>query len=415
MRFITRDDASLSVALVAASVILFRQPLRDGLDFVQAVEARYRLDLMPALLLLIIVFAFHQYRKRTEVRAALAASALDAAHVRRHSVTLQYLVDLSQGLGHVQDREALQQTLWRHLPALTGNREFWVLLNRAEWELVVHETRNPRPLDVLATIAERAVRRSEGAERVEGAADPEGAAAAAPEEDQCFPMIVNGAAVGVLAVRGDLGPDQRSVMCAAAATIAIAVKNMQVLLDTRELSVRDELTGCVTRAAGLETVSLELRRARRTHVPVSLLMFDVDNFKAINDEFGHLGGDEVLRAVGAQLRRMLRSTDIRCRYGGDEFLIILPDTPAAGAGHVAEWVRREVANLKIHSGGTVLTTTVSIGVAAVGAEATDCTALIGRADAALYEAKRSGRNRVVVAATPGGREDAEMVAVRKAG
>ena len=123
-------------------------------------------------------------------------------------------------------------------------------------------------------------------------------------------------------------------------------------------------------------------------------MFDIDHFKTINDELGHLRGDDLLRAVGAQLTRVLRSTDMRCRYGGDEFLIILPDTPLIGAQQVAESVRREMATLAMVAGGKTIPVTVSVGIAAAGPAELGVTALIERADDALYQAKRAGRDRL---------------------
>ena len=129
-------------------------------------------------------------------------------------------------------------------------------------------------------------------------------------------------------------------------------------------------------------------------------MFDIDHFKTINDELGHLRGDDLLRAVGAQLTRVLRSTDVRCRYGGDEFLIILPDTPLIGAAQVAESVRREMATLAMVAGGKTIAVTVSVGAAAAGPAELGVTSLIERADDALYQAKRAGRDRCVVAGAP---------------
>jgi len=129
-------------------------------------------------------------------------------------------------------------------------------------------------------------------------------------------------------------------------------------------------------------------------------MFDIDHFKTINDQLGHLRGDDLLRAVGAQLTRVLRSTDMRCRYGGDEFLIILPDTPLLGAQQVAESVRREIATLAMVANGQTIPITVSVGVATAGRDVPGIAALIERADEALYEAKRAGRNRCAIAGVP---------------
>ena len=126
-------------------------------------------------------------------------------------------------------------------------------------------------------------------------------------------------------------------------------------------------------------------------------MFDIDHFKTINDQLGHLRGDDLLRAVGAQLTRVLRSTDVRCRYGGDEFLVILLGTPLLGAQQAAENLRREIETLAMVAGDRMVAVTASIGVAAAASTEMDVTALIERADEALYRAKRAGRNRFCVA------------------
>jgi diguanylate cyclase (GGDEF)-like protein len=162
------------------------------------------------------------------------------------------------------------------------------------------------------------------------------------------------------------------------------------------------LTGCFNHQHCLEALDSELRRARRSGRPLSIVMFDIDHFKSINDDLGHLRGDEILRAVGAQLARMLRTSDVSCRYGGDEFLIILPETDLPGAERVAEALRREIATLVISTAAErVLTVTASIGVAVAAPTEVDVAALIKRTDEALYRAKRAGRNRACVAIEPG--------------
>jgi diguanylate cyclase (GGDEF)-like protein len=180
------------------------------------------------------------------------------------------------------------------------------------------------------------------------------------------------------------------------------VRNVHLFQETREHSLRDSLTNCFNRGHALETLDAELRRSRRSRQPLSILMFDIDHFKTINDELGHLRGDDLLRAVGAQLTRVLRSSDVRCRYGGDEFLIILPDTPLIGAQQVAESVRREIATLAMVAGGNTIAVTASVGVATAGPAELGVNALIERADDALYQAKRAGRDRVSIAGAPPG-------------
>ena len=123
----------------------------------------------------------------------------------------------------------------------------------------------------------------------------------------------------------------------------MSVKNAQLFREVRENSVSDALTGCFTRGHALEVVDAELRRARRSQMPVSLIMFDLDHFKDVNDRHGHLCGDAVLSAVGKRMKEVLRGSDLKCRYGGEEFLVLLPETPLHGARRVADTLRREIA------------------------------------------------------------------------
>jgi diguanylate cyclase (GGDEF)-like protein len=218
----------------------------------------------------------------------------------------------------------------------------------------------------------------------------------------CFPMLAGGVAVAVLGVRpgATLTAEQRRSLGAAAALIAIAVRNVQLFLETREQSLRDDLTGCFNRGHGLDTLDRELRRSRRLRQPLSIVMFDIDHFKTINDELGHLRGDDLLRAVGAQLTRVLRSTDIRCRCGGDEFMVILPDTPGLGARQVAESLRRELMTLAMVANGKTIAVTASLGIATASHSDLGITGLIERADRAMYQAKHLGRNRFCVDEDP---------------
>jgi diguanylate cyclase (GGDEF)-like protein len=279
-------------------------------------------------------------------------------------------------------------------PAFAGEREFWVLTRRNDrWEPFLQDTTaaRRRSLDECEAIADRALAPGTLADaRLEGLVDG---------DVLCFPMVTASVAIGVLGIQdaATVTSDQRKALGAAAGQIAIAVRNVQLFLETREHSLRDGLTNCFNRGHGLDTLESELRRARRSRQPLSILMFDIDYFKTINDQLGHLRGDDLLRAVGAQLTRVLRSSDVRCRYGGDEFLIILPDTPLIGAQQVAESVRREISTLAMNAGGRTVPVTVSIGVASAGPAELGVTALIERADNALYQAKRAGRNRVALA------------------
>jgi diguanylate cyclase (GGDEF)-like protein len=389
MRLITRNDASLAVGLIAGTGVIFQRPLRFVWEAAWDVQESYRIDLLPALTIFIGVFLFHEARKRAQAKAEAFAAAAEAAHARTRSAELERLMTFSQALANSLDLATLQHALWRYLPAFAGERAFWVLARRADrWEAVVQPAAaaSGRSWSEFESMAEHALAPARLAEtRVVGLV--EGTVLS-------FPMVA-GQPVGVLAIDDGvtLDGDQRRALGVATGLIAIAVRNVQLFLETQEQNLRDSLTGCFNRGHGLEALGGELDRARRSRQPLSILMFDIDHFKTVNDQLGHLRGDDLLRAVGAQLTHVLRSTDLKCRYGGDEFLIILPDTPIAGAQHAAEAVRRKIAALAIVSGGKTIPVTVSIGVAEAGPAELGVAALIERADDALYQAKRDGRNR----------------------
>jgi diguanylate cyclase (GGDEF)-like protein len=145
-------------------------------------------------------------------------------------------------------------------------------------------------------------------------------------------------------------------------------------------------------------IDAELRRARRSQTPVSVIMFDLDHFKDLNDRHGHLCGDAVLNAVGKRMREVVRGSDLKCRYGGEEFLVVLPETPLHGARRVAETLRREIAERPIPWSGDGLTVTASFGLAQTMPGEVNVEAVLARADQALYRAKDDGRNCVRIAA-----------------
>jgi diguanylate cyclase (GGDEF)-like protein len=147
----------------------------------------------------------------------------------------------------------------------------------------------------------------------------------------------------------------------------------------------------------IDQIDTELRRARRSQMPVALIMFDLDRFKDVNDRHGHLCGDAVLAAVGARMRDVLRGSDLKCRYGGEEFLVLLPETPLEGAKRVADTLRRELADMAVQWKDETLHITASFGVSVALPSEIDPQALISRADAALYRAKDQGRNCVRLA------------------
>ena len=171
-------------------------------------------------------------------------------------------------------------------------------------------------------------------------------------------------------------------------------QNLQLSL---EMAITDQLTGLYNRRYMTRHLNTLARHAAQTGKPVSLLILDIDFFKAVNDSWGHPVGDEVLKEFATRLARNVRGIDLACRYGGEEFVVVMPDTDVQYAYGIAERVRQQVAEAPFPVSAPVgaLDITISIGVAA--SEGPDDTAekLLRRADAALYRAKRDGRNRVV--------------------
>lgn len=173
----------------------------------------------------------------------------------------------------------------------------------------------------------------------------------------------------------------------------------------REQAIRDPLSGLYNRRYLDETLPRELVRARRDHLPLSLLMIDIDHFKHLNDRFGHPAGDEVIRQLARLIHHGARGGDLPCRYGGEEFLLVFPEMAIEAAAERAEQWRQSFQELVI-GGEAAIRATFSAGVVAFPIHGDTAESLIQAADSALYAAKRRGRNRVVVGAA----ESAESVA-----
>jgi diguanylate cyclase len=181
------------------------------------------------------------------------------------------------------------------------------------------------------------------------------------------------------------------------------ISNLQQSLEAiRAESLTDPLTGLGNRKYFDRSIKAAVASALKTGEPLSLLMFDIDHFKSFNDSFGHLTGDQVIRLVGMSLKQAIKGQDVTARYGGEEFAVVLPNTALRQALTVADNIRRAVMakDLKKKSTGEILgRVTISVGVSMLKQD-DDIDSLIERADACLYIAKRSGRNRVVCEADP---------------
>ncbi|MCD0247002.1 GGDEF domain-containing protein [Xanthomonas melonis] len=220
---------------------------------------------------------------------------------------------------------------------------------------------------------------------------------AMPVATACLPMSAQGTQLGFLFLSTPgPGPMPRlEIAEAAAEQLSLALSNLRLRESLRRQSIRDALTGLYNRRYLEESLSHELARCARRGLPLSVLMLDVDHFKQFNDSQGHAGGDLLLAAVGELLLTRLRAEDVACRYGGEEFTVILPETDGEEAMRVAEQIRAHVAALAVSDGQRALPrVTASIGVASFPVDGELGSSLIQKADAALYAAKRGGRNRV---------------------
>ncbi len=218
----------------------------------------------------------------------------------------------------------------------------------------------------------------------------------------CVPMIVQDERLGMIHLSSpDLAVLERlNLVEVVAEQLAMALHNLHLRQRLRTQSIRDPLTGLYNRRYLEESLLRELSRCARRDLPLALMMLDLDHFKALNDCLGHAGGDALLAAFGQLLGGMVRPEDIACRYGGEEFTVILPGASADVAQRRAEQIRVAVEQLQVqHQGQTLPPITVSIGVAAYPDHGSTGEELLRCADAALYAGKRNGRNRVASAVT----------------
>jgi two-component system, cell cycle response regulator len=215
-------------------------------------------------------------------------------------------------------------------------------------------------------------------------------------------MRTGGSTVGALYLArfaGDpLADDDRKLVELVAAEAAAAIQNARLYKETQRLATTDPQTGLFNYRYFLEMLAMEAARARRLGYPVGLLMLDVDDFKRVNDTYGHLVGDQVLREVAMVLRRSLRRTDVAVRYGGEEFAVVLPGLGAPGVRAVGEKLRRAVRGLPRleRDGKEAPPITISVGGVSQSPTLVDSVSLVREADAALYEAKRRGKDVVHV-------------------
>lgn len=230
----------------------------------------------------------------------------------------------------------------------------------------------------------------------------------------CLPLVAQGETLGVLyleenpAISASSAPlsvtvgqheklNRRAV--AVAERLSLALSNLKLREVLRSQSIRDPLTGLFNRRYLEESLAREVQRAVRKKSIFCVVMLDLDHYKRFNDTFGHQAGDLLLREIAGALKTRVRAGDLACRYGGEEFAVVLSDVGASGANVCIEAIRDEIKHLPIHYRGQVLSSvTISAGIAEFPTHGETPEDLIRAADAALYRAKRAGRDRVLTAA-----------------
>ena len=218
----------------------------------------------------------------------------------------------------------------------------------------------------------------------------------------CVPLIAHGTSLGMLHVsaheRDGTANNDTTLVEAIAEQLSLAIANLHLRETLRLQSLRDPLTGLFNRRYLEENLNRELQRCARRGLPLTVMMLDVDHFKSFNDEYGHAAGDALLSQIGQTLGSLVREEDIACRYGGEEFTVVLPEAGAGEAALRAEGIRSEIGSTTVtHLRSTLGPRTISIGVATFPADGDTPAQLLAKADRALYEAKAQGRDRVVSA------------------
>jgi diguanylate cyclase (GGDEF)-like protein len=213
----------------------------------------------------------------------------------------------------------------------------------------------------------------------------------------CLPLLVGGEVIGAVLARGDvrLSESETENMRSSVVQAAPLLANLRNLALAELRAGTDALTGLPNQRASHETMQRMVAQAERTTRPLSVLLLDLDHFKQINDIFGHAEGDNVLAAVGVALRSTVREADFCGRFGGEEFLVLLPDSDLAAASLVAEKIRASVEGIRLPMVRREIT--ISIGVATFPEHGIDAATVTRTADRALYAAKQAGRNRVILA------------------
>ena len=223
----------------------------------------------------------------------------------------------------------------------------------------------------------------------------------------CLPLTVQGEILGILFLmdnntiqRGRHQLDRKQLAETVGETIKLSLSNLKLRVELRQQAIHDPLTELYNRRYLEETLARDLHQVQRRKAPLSVVMLDLDGFKQFNDSYGHGAGDSILRGFGRVLRDHLRKSDISCRYGGDEFVLVLPDSSIADTQERLEQIRLFLKEFQIQYGErTLRMITLSAGIAQTPEHGISAAELLQAADEAMYAAKQAGGDRIVVCET----------------
>jgi diguanylate cyclase (GGDEF)-like protein len=411
----TMDRIRGSVAELTVEENRRRTTLRDELEYRTDVDAWVGLaatliDMALLAALLVVMTRLSREQRRAsqalqrsteELNASLAALEQRGAEI---SLVGQMTRALESPMSMTEAFETLSTFCAKLLPTSSG----MLYLFRNSRDLLEREARWGAPLAAVDVIGPHdcwALRRGQPHRTLTAsdlACPHYRDAGALPQGALCIPLVAQGEVLGLACIQ----PNEGGALPAAAEALAnmvceqisLTLSNIRLREALRQQSIVDPLTGLYNRRYMDETLRRELTRAVRKGAPLSLIVFDIDHFKKINDLFGHDGGDAVLRSLAVQLRRDVRESDVACRFGGEEFVLILTECDRATALARALKIAEEVRQLDVRCGSQpVGRITASFGVATFPEDGDSGETLFKAADQAVYSAKSRGRDRVVVA------------------
>ncbi|CAM4329975.1 diguanylate cyclase [Deinococcus marmoris] len=343
--------------------------------------------------------------RTAELQSLSLQLQLQVTELERHNAESRMLSEMSEMLQACVNLEEAQQVVAHHAPRLFpfaagalyafGNSRN-VLEEAVTWNGAVNPSRVFAPAECWGLRRGRTfVSAGSGLRCSHAAGGP----------TLCVPLLAQSETVGLFHLVSEDGrpflDHTQHLAQMVAETVALAFMNLRLRETLRQQSIRDPLTGLFNRRYLEETFERELRRATRYSDPIGIIMLDVDHFKRFNDTYGHEAGDALLQELGSVLKISIRGEDVACRYGGEEFALLLPGANLEQTLNRAEAVRNAVELMQVTSRGQCLgSVTVSLGVAAFPQHAGNLNDLLRAADFALYRAKQEGRNRSLAAAAP---------------